>query len=299
MKLEKLHEEIKRDIKEGEKALFLGKDSLLYALYTAGKMRNEGKDIKAQAIIPPDSDIRNEEKAIEEGEDKETVKNGTPNTYYRIGNLEMEKEEYPLIIDFRASPIPHLPKTIEKLEEKGKIAMKLSENHIYPLQTTVKKFLRKKKKTKSTRKTLEDMNLEIETYKLLENQEVFIKAKENNFKYPYKNIKTLPLQKIAEEITDEILPQAQYAMEGSEFCLESEDKEFLYDFQEIKNTSTGSLKLHYSFLTGEENHEKSIKGEKGKEFWIEVKPNLDRFKEEIEDEDKLIIPKGRIKDYYA
>lgn len=299
MEPEKLYKEIKKDLENQEKILFLGGKSLLHALYTAGRTRKERKNIKAQAIIPPDSEIRNEEKAIEKAEDKETVKNGTPDTYYRVGNLKMEKEKYPLIIDFRTSPITHLPKTMKKLQDKGKIAMKLSNNYIYPLKTTVKKFLRKKKKLKSTRKTLKDMNLNIETYKVLEDQDIFIKAQVKNFKHPYIDIEPAPLKEVSENITKEILPQAKFAREGSSFSIESEDEEFLYDIQKIKDTRKGSLELQYNFLTGEKTHKKDIKGRKGKKFKVEVKPDLPRFREEIEDSERLIIPKDRIKDYYA
>ncbi len=299
MEPEKLYKEIKKDLEDQEKILFLGKDSLLHALYTAGKMRKKRKNIKAQAIIPPDSRIKNEEKAIKEAKEKETVKNGTPDTYYRVGNLEMEKEKYPIVIDFRTSPITQLPQTTEKLQEKGKIAMKLPENHIYPLKTTVKKLLRKKKKLKSTRKTLEDMNLDIETYKLLEDQDLFIKARLKNFKYPYTNIEPASLKEVSEEITKEILPQAKFAKGGSSLVIESEDENFLYDVKEIKNIKKGQLKFKYQFLTGEETHKKDIKGNKGKKFKIEVKPDLPRFRKEIENSERLIMPKERIKDYYT
>lgn len=298
MELKELYKELEEEIRETNKVLFLGNEALLKALYIAGRSREEGRNLKTKAVVPPDSDIKNEEDAMERAQEK-FVKDGIPNTYYRIGNIEMEDEKYPLIIDFRGNQFENLEGTVERLEEKGKILMKLPERYIYPIETTSKGFLRKKKKLKSTKKAIEDLNFEVETYKLLKSNEILVKAKEKNFKKPYLQIDFPDLSKLGEKIAKETLPHARYAMRRSNFCVKSDDENYLYVFEEVENQNKKPLKFQFEFLTGEASYEGSEEKRKSKRFKVRVLPNLNRFRKQLEEEDKLIIPKKRIKDYYS
>ncbi len=298
MKEKIIYKEIKKHIEENEKALFLGEKSLSRALYTAGKLKKKGKEIKSRAIIPQDSSIKTEEEAMRQGK-KEDKKEGIPYTTYRIGKIKKEDKKYKTIVDERPNQIQKLEETTKKVKKNGKIILILPIDYIYPLKATYKGFLKEKEKKKTLKEILEDQKLELEKQKILEGEEeIIVKIKNKGFKKKYLSQRPMNLEEMGKEIEKEIMPEIEYAREGSSFCIESEDKELLYHVKKVKETS-GETKMKFSLPTGEMEHETEIGGEENKLFKIDVKPNIKKHKEEIKEKDDLIMLKERIKDYYS
>lgn len=301
MEPKQIYKEIKKDIKTDKKTqvLCLGDKSLLNALYIAGKARQEGINIKTKAIIPSNSQIRTEEKAKEEAEEKDTIMNGTPNTYYRIGGLEMEDDKYSIIIDERENNFSNLPETTTKLTGKKTIILTLPEKYLYPLKATYKGLIKTKEKLKNTKEILKEMNLKIETYKVTANKEILVKCTDKNFKQKAKNITPASPEEVAEKIIEECYDEVSYAREGSTFCVKSNNEKYLYHFEHIEENNSNKYTFQVTIRGKKTKINKPKKGRKGKKFQVTLYPSLNKYKEKIKDQGDLIIPKHRVKDYYS
>ncbi len=298
-----VYEQIEKDLDKKEKALFLGEKSLSRALYTAGKQREKGKKIETRAIIPHNSSIKDEEQAINQGtRGEQSKKEGIPNTTYRIGKLEKEDKNYPIIIDEREKPVEKLPKTTENLEKNGKLLMKLPIEYFYPLKANYKSLFRKKTKKKTIEELLEEQNLKTENYEIIngldENSEMLVKLLNKGYKKKYTDQEPISLEEFAEDITEELIPEAEKAREGTSLAVESENKKYLYHITEIKKTK-GSTELKFKFPTGKTTNKTDRENRKSKKLKIELKPNKEEYREEIERTGDLIMLKKRIQDYYS
>ncbi len=293
----KIYEKIEKELENG-KPLFLGEKSLSRALYIAGKMAGKGNKFESRAIIPSNSPVKTEEEAINLKENKEIKKEGIPYTTYRIGELETEDKKYQVIVDERPNAIKEMHKTVKKLKDNGLIIIKTTIDYLYPLKATYKGLFKTKTKEKTIQEVLKDQKLEMINYESIEDKEILIKAKNKGFRKKYLSIEPFSSKELGEKIAEEILPETEYAKEGSRFCIKSDSKNLLYNIKEVKKIKKPT-KIKFKLPTGKTTYEKDEKTRKSKKIKIEVKPNTEKNREEIEESRILIMPKGRIKDYYT
>jgi len=303
MKNTDIYQQIEKELDKEERALFLGENSLSRALYTAGKQREKGKETQTRAIIPQESPIKNEEQAINQGTGEEQAKReGIPNTTYRIGEIEKEDKAYPIIVDERPHPLEKLPETAKNLEKNGKIVIKLPIEYLYPLKATYKRLLMKKTKEKTIEEVLKEQNLKTENYEVInglkEDSEILIKAMNKGYKKKYIEQEPLSLKEFGEYITEELLPETEYARKGTSLAVESENKKYLYHITEIKKTK-GPTELQFKFPTGKTTNKTDREKRRSKKFKVELKPNKEKYRKEIERTGDLIMLKKRIQDYYS
>lgn len=297
---EKVYQEIKEDLQEDRKALFLGEESLIHALYTSGKSKEEGKAIETKAIVPKSSEVRTEDEAIKKSREKDILRKGTPNTTYKLSEVSDGDEKYSTVIDVGKNPLPNIKKALKKAEEEAVLVMLLPKKYIYPVKVSFKKLFRKKEKLISTEELLKQRDLSIKLYKVLKDKEetkLLVKYKEKNYREKYSEIKFPEMKELTQKVVKESKPEIMKAEPGNSFCIESKDKNYLYHYTEIKRNKKGPTKFTINFLNRKEEHVEKEK-RRNKKFTVEVKPNLEKFREKIKKQD-LIIPKKRIIDYYA
>ncbi len=299
MNSSQIFEEIQGELQDTDKILLIGYDSLSHALYISGKSREIGKPVDTQAIIPPDSNIKTEKEAMEKSDERNLLKKGIPNTYYRVGSMDMEDSKYQIVIDTREEELQRIGETMSKVEKGGKAVLTLPKDYLYPIKGTWKGLIRKKKVLKPLREILEDMGLEMKSLKILNKDRVISKIKKNKFKNRYTDINIPKLNEVGEQVVEESMPEVTSAMEEASFCIESQDNEYLYHFTKVEDIEGEEHTFHIEFLTGETEVKKEADKEIAKEMYVKVYPNFEEFEEKVKDTGDLIIPKKRVIDYYS
>lgn len=302
--LEKYYEILK--ISEGDRILVAGLDSLAKALYIAGKAKKNGLNVGVHALIDPNSSMLSEDSAIEYAKDNlkeeyKLMKDSANSITFSTGDLKTYGSKSVFnkaVVEIEDLPIlPDVLSSIDKITiGEKRVLLDLSFKLLRKIRVVTKKLFGKKEELLSLRQFLTGLGFQINFYDAV-GQRLLCCLNARPFSSKA-DISLLSLEEFGEQIRKEVMDYLIYVKTGVQFCIVSDNKEYMYFVQDSSKGENEPIRVNFIFLDGTASWESEAKIQ-SRSYSIIVLPNTENFKKELESKEVLIISKERAFEFYG
>jgi hypothetical protein len=304
LKLEEYYNRL--EVRSGDRILVDCGESLLVSLYIAGRAKAEGHSVTVRALVDPNSPILSESDAIEYAKTHykdyfETIAAGAPLITFSVESIMALKTKsiFNKVV-LQREELYDIIKTLMKVNEIGAgeklVMLDLSFQFFRRLRVVRKKLFGEKKETMSFKQFLESAGCQVRFYDAVADRLIclfnFAKCS------PAQAVSLVSFDEFGEMVRKELLDYIVYLKTDSQYCIESDDKQYLYLIAGEK-TENQPMRCEFVFLDGKSSWNSGEPKEQAREFTIIVVPNTEAFRREIEAKNILILGKEKTFELYG
>ena len=305
MKLEEYYARL--EIKNGDRILVDGIDSLLIGLYATGRAKKEGINVSVHALVSPKSKIRSDIDAIRHAKrnigEKEAkyMESGASSTTFSTETMMAHKTKN--LFNKSVIEVEELDSTLSQLskasllsKENNSILLSLPLKFFRRITITTKKLFGEKTETMSFRQFLQRLGFSISYYDISGDRLICI-CSIKKFTPPQRT-QLITFDEFGEMIQHEIIEYIVYTQTDVKYVIQSDDNEYLY-FIQTEKTKNQPITCNFFFLDGKGKWSTAKPKIKSRNFSIIVMPNTNNFMKELQQKDVLILSKERAFEVYG
>jgi len=304
MKLEEYYQRL--NVQNGDRILVDCADSLIVSLYLAGKAKKNGLNVTVRALVDPNSPILSEGDAVEYAktkfkEDYSVIAEGAPIVTFSVESLTTLKTKsiFNKVLLQREN-LTDTIKTLMKINEittgEKLVMLDLSFQFFRRLNAVRKQMFGEKKETMSFRQFLKSAGCQLGFYDAI--GERLICLLNLGKCTPPQALSLVGLDEFGDMIRKEILNYIVYLKTDSQYCIESDDKEYLY-FIRGEKTENQPISCEFIFFDGKSTWIGPEQKDMSRNFYVIVLPNTDTFRREVENKEVLVLNKEKTFELYG
>ena len=286
-----------------EKLLFAGESSILMAAYFAGAAEKKTKEINCYALVPRKSEKTFDIKSLEAlkvenpGEATEIQSGATRVSYEKADFSECDfKDPFArCAVETERLEMEDLMKLLKTTQRRVLLILPVYYYRLFEYE--MKSFMIKEKRKVSFKKILETFGFKVTDYVLDEKRLVIcanvVKANDKMMK-----LNDVSLEDFGKYIVNEIGEFIFYADKGTQFAIESDNKEYLY-YVRVDAANSAPLNYSFVFLDGKSTVKSDKSYEHSKSYDIIVTPNNELFRKDLESKNVLIIGRTKVFDLFG
>jgi len=304
MKLEEYYRKL--NVQNGDRILVDCADSLIVSLYLAGKAKKNGLSVTVRALVDPNSPILSESDAVEYAkakfkDDYDVIAEGAPIVTFSVeGLMTLKTKRIFNKVLLQREDLTDIIKTLIRVNEittgEKLVMLDLSFQFFRRLNAVRKQMFGEKKETMSFRQFLMSAGCQLNFYDAIGERLVCLV---NLGKCsPPQALALVGLDEFGDMIRKEILNYIVYLKTDSQYCIESDDKEYLY-FIRGEKTENQPIRCEFIFFDGKGTWSSPDSKDRSRNFYIIVLPNTDTFKKEVESKEVLVLNKEKTFELYG
>lgn len=304
MRLEEYYNRL--GIKNGDRILVDCADSLIVGMYLAGRAKKGGMSVTVRALVDPNSPMLSENDAVEYAkarfkDDYATISDGAPIITFSVeGLMALKTKSIFNKVLLQREDLTDIIKTLSRVNEittgEKLVMLDLSFQFFRRLNAVRKKMFGETKETLSFRQFLEGTGCRVGFYDAIGERLVCLAnlGKCN----PPQALALVSFDETGDMIRKEILDYIVYLKTDSQYCIESEDKEYLY-FIRGEKTENQPIRCEFIFFDGKGSWNGPEQKDLSRNFYIIVLPNTNAFRREVESKEVLILGKQKAFELYG
>jgi len=304
MKLEEYYKKLK--VQNGDRILVDCPDSLIVSLYLAGKAKKDGLRVTVRALVNPNSPILSESDAVEYAKthfkgDYSTIAEGAPIITFSVEELMTLKTKsiFNKVL-IQREDLTDIIKTLVRISEitsgEKLVMLDLSFQFFRRLNVVRKQMFGEKKEVMSFRQFLRSAGCQLNFYDAV--GERLICLVNLGKCSPPQALALVGFDELGDMIRKEILNYIVYLKTDSQYCIESDDKEYLY-FIRGEKTENQPIMCEFIFFDGKGTWSGPEQKDRSRNFYIIVLPNTEAFRGEVESKEIMILGKEKTFELYG